>query len=82
MIDDLKYGLLINPLYIDNVAGPALTTFLESTNQKQTFFHGNGYNSIEGPVMGNPARVQQKFEGQQAQDLLNGPHTTRTVARP
>jgi len=80
VINDLEYGLLINPLYIDDVAGPALTTFLESTNQKYTFIHGNRYNSIEGPIMGNTARTQQKLEGQQSQDLLNGPNTTRTVA--
>ena len=77
-IDDQEYGLL-QILYLNVRSGPALTLFLEETTQKYLFIHSNGYDLLEGPIMGRADHTQQKFESQEAEDLLNDASTTRTV---
>jgi hypothetical protein len=76
-IDDAGYGALAF-LYLDAVTGPALTARLQQTQQEATWLEGT-CDAIEGPTMGNMARMQQKFESVNAQTLLNGNSTTRTV---
>ena len=77
-IDDQEYGIL-QALYLNNVSGPALTVFLDNTAQQDSFVHANSYDVSGGPIMGNAARRQQKFESQVSQDLLNTPNTTKYV---
>ncbi len=76
-IDDAGYGGLTF-LYLDATTGPALTALIYLANEQQTYEDGN-CDAIEGPIMGNMSRMQQKFESANAQALLNGSSTTRTV---
>src|SRR5437870_3299789 len=65
-------------LYLDAVSGPALTAMLNQTQQEDTYVDGTA-DVIEGPILGNMARMQQKFESANSETLLNGNSTTRTV---
>jgi hypothetical protein len=76
-IDDAAYGAL-TILYLDGITGPALTAMIYQTNQQDTYVDGT-CDVTEGPIMGNVRRMQQKFESANAQALLNGGSTTRTV---
>jgi hypothetical protein len=76
-IDDVAYGAFAI-LYLDANTGPALTKQLDNTGQRRTYVDGN-HDIIEGPIMGNSAHVQQKFESAASATVLNGNMTTRTV---
>jgi hypothetical protein len=76
-IDDAAYGALAF-VYLDGTTGPALTAMINQAQQEDTYVDGT-CDVIDGPIMGNLARRQQKFESANAQALLNGTSTTRTV---
>ena len=76
-IDSAAYGALAFT-HLDANSGPALTAMLQQNNQEDTYVDGT-CDVIEGPIMGNMARMQQKFESGNAQALLNGNSTVRTV---
>lgn len=48
-------------------------------NQNQTGTYRRGCDVIEGPLVSQPQIRQYKFESIVAENLLNGPVTTRTV---
>jgi len=76
-IEDAAYGGLTFR-YLDVTTGRALSAMIYQASQESTYVDGT-CDVIEGPVMGNMGRRQQKFESGKAQALLNGQSTTRTV---
>ena len=48
-------------------------------NRNETASYRHGCDVIEGPLVSNPQIQQYKFESKVAENLLNGPVTTRTV---
>lgn len=76
-IDAVAYGGL-SVLWLDAKLGPNLTEILDHWNAKATFTTGC-CDFLEGPIMGNMMRMQQKFESTNAMLLLNGNGTQRSV---
>jgi hypothetical protein len=76
-IDNNEYTALAI-LYLDATTGQALTDHLDNTGQRRTYVDGN-HDLIQGPILGNIAHMQQKFESVAAQVVLNGNSTMRTV---
>jgi hypothetical protein len=76
-IDDAAYGAL-NIFYLNAQRGLNLTEILDFWHAKDVFTTGC-CDVIEGPIAGDAQRIQQKFESNDAQDLLNGNQTIRTV---
>jgi hypothetical protein len=76
-IEDAAYATL-TVHYLDSVTGPALTALLDRTGEKHTYVDGT-CDLMEGPIMGNPSRLQQKFVSQRSEQVLNGSATTRMV---
>ena len=54
-----------------------LTRTLRQSHRTKTYLHG--CDVLAGPLNLNQHREQQKFESADAQNLVNGPDTTRTV---
>jgi hypothetical protein len=48
-------------------------------NRNETASYRRGCDVTEGPLVSNPQIQQYKFESKAAENLLNGPVTTRTV---
>jgi len=76
-VDNGAYGALI-VFHLDAQRGLYLTDILDSWHAKRIFTTGC-CDAIEGPITGDAQRIQQKFESNNAQDLLNGNQTVRMV---
>lgn len=76
-IDDAAYARL-TVLALDVRLGLNLTEILGHWGVKATFMTGC-CDLIEGPIGGDISRIQQKFESDDAQVVLNGNDTQRTV---
>lgn len=76
-IDNPAYGALtVLPLNVQRALN--LTDILDSWQVKRLFITGCG-DVIEGPIVGDAHRMQQKFESVNSQNLLNGNRTNRSV---
>jgi len=76
-IDNGAYGaLIVFPLNAQR--GLNLTDILDSWHAKRSFTTGC-CDIIEGPIAGDAQKIQQKFESNNAQNLLNSNQTVRTV---
>jgi hypothetical protein len=76
-IDETVYARL-SVHYLDAVTSPSLAVWLDQTGQKRSYFEGT-HDVLEGPILGNMNRLQQKFESAIAEQILNSKATTRTV---
>ncbi|HUG94254.1 MAG TPA: hypothetical protein VML55_25720 [Planctomycetaceae bacterium] len=73
--DRSYYALKITRLTLNQAQ--RLTARIRAHHQENSFT--TKHDVIEGPISGNPRKNQQKFQTGKAQNLLNGPNTTRSV---
>lgn len=76
-VDDGAYGAL-TVFHLNAQRGLNLTDILDFWNAKPVFTTGC-CDVIEGPIVGDPQRIQQKLESNGAQNVLNSNQTVRTV---
>jgi hypothetical protein len=76
-VDDATWGAF-DIVYLDANTGPALTDQLDQAGERHTYVNGT-CDLLEGPIAGDVARIQHKFESDPAQAVLNGPLTVRTI---
>jgi hypothetical protein len=67
----------LNVVRLSLNAARALNQRLRRRNQTGSYMYG--CDVLEGPIVSQPQIQQYKFESLRAENLLNGPATTRTV---